>query len=157
MGTQNLLNVAKTDNIVALCDCDESQAAKDALKRRGTLEKFPKAKQHKDFRKMLETQKDFDAVRVKFGVPAQAPQGGRGGGGGGRGGGAPDPNLLNRLAAAKGAVMGIWEAPSGAVSRQAASARTGLLAAITEAEGVLARARTMASALKAHNITLNVQ
>ena len=102
-------------------------------------------------------QKDFDTVRVKFGVPAHAPQGGRGGGGGGRGGGAPDPNLLNRLAAAKGAVMGIWEAPSGAVSRQAASARTGLLAAITEAEGVLARARTMATALKAHNITLSVQ
>ena len=24
MGTSNLLNVAKSDNIVALCDCDES-------------------------------------------------------------------------------------------------------------------------------------
>jgi hypothetical protein len=103
-------------------------------------------------------QKDFDAVRVKFGVPPQAAQGGRGGGGGGgRGGGAPDQNLLNRVGAAKGAVMGIWEAPSDAVSRQAASARTGLLAAISEAQGVIARARTMASALKAHNITLNVQ
>ena len=28
MGTNNLLNVAKTDNIVALCDCDESASAK---------------------------------------------------------------------------------------------------------------------------------
>jgi predicted dehydrogenase len=64
MGTANLLNVAKTDNIVALCDCDESEAAKEALKRRGTLEKFPKAVQHKDYRKMLETQKDIDAVLV---------------------------------------------------------------------------------------------
>ena len=27
MGTNNLLNVARTDNIVALCDCDESEAA----------------------------------------------------------------------------------------------------------------------------------
>jgi predicted dehydrogenase len=64
MGTANLLNVAKTDNIVALCDCDESEAAKEALKRRGTLEKFPKAIQHKDYRKMLESQKDIDAVLV---------------------------------------------------------------------------------------------
>jgi photosystem II stability/assembly factor-like uncharacterized protein len=103
--------------------------------------------------------KDFDAVRVKFGVPAGQPaQGGRGGGGGGggRGGGAPDQNLLNRVAASKGAVMGIWEAPSDAVSRQAASARTGLLAAISEAQAVIARARTVSAALKAHNVTLNV-
>ena len=64
MGTANLLNVAKTDNIVALCDCDESAAAKEALKKRGTLEKFPKAIQHKDYRVMLEKQKDIDAVLV---------------------------------------------------------------------------------------------
>ena len=38
MGTSNLTNVAKTDNIVALCDCDESAAAKEALVRRKTLE-----------------------------------------------------------------------------------------------------------------------
>ena len=30
MGTPNLINVAKSDNIVALCDCDESAAAKAA-------------------------------------------------------------------------------------------------------------------------------
>ena len=53
--------------------------------------------------------------------------------------------------------MGIWEAPSGAVSRQAASARTGLLEAISEAQAVIVRARTVSTALKAHNITLNVQ
>jgi len=64
MGTNNLFNVAKTDNIVALCDCDESAAAKEAMKRRGTLEKFPKAVQHKDYRVMLEKQKDIDAVLV---------------------------------------------------------------------------------------------
>ena len=28
MGTSNLMNVAKSDNIVALCDCDESEAAR---------------------------------------------------------------------------------------------------------------------------------
>ena len=30
MGTSNLMNVAKSDNIVALCDCDTSEAAKAA-------------------------------------------------------------------------------------------------------------------------------
>jgi predicted dehydrogenase len=64
MGTSNLMNVAKSDNIVALCDCDESQAAKAALAKNGIPEKFPKAAMHKDFRKMLETQKDIDAVVV---------------------------------------------------------------------------------------------
>jgi predicted dehydrogenase len=64
MGTANLLNVAKSDNIVALCDIDESAAAKEALKRRGTVEKFPKAVLHKDYRTMLEKQKDIDAVLV---------------------------------------------------------------------------------------------
>jgi hypothetical protein len=64
MGTSNLLNVAKTDNVVALCDLDESEAAAQALKQRGTLEKVPKAILHKDFRVMLEKQKDIDAVLV---------------------------------------------------------------------------------------------
>jgi predicted dehydrogenase len=65
MGTNNLLNVAKTDNIVALCDCDESAAAKAGRAQRGTtLEKFPKATDYKDFRVMLEKQKDIDAVLV---------------------------------------------------------------------------------------------
>ena len=65
MGTNNLLNVAKTDNIVALCDCDESETAKAARVQRGTTrEKFPKATDYKDFRVMLEKQKDIDAVLV---------------------------------------------------------------------------------------------
>jgi predicted dehydrogenase len=64
MGTANLLNVVKTDNVVALCDCDESEAAKEALTRRKTLELLPNAKMHKDYRRMLESQKDIDAVLV---------------------------------------------------------------------------------------------
>jgi photosystem II stability/assembly factor-like uncharacterized protein len=103
--------------------------------------------------------KDYEAVRVKFGVPAgqAAPgRGGGGGGGGGRAGGAPDQNILNRVAASKAAIMGIWEPPSDAVSRQAASSRTALLAAISEAQAVIARARTVSAALKPHNVTLNV-
>ena len=46
-----------TENVVALCDVDQrfvARAAKD----------FPKAKTYTDFRKMLETQKDIDAVMV---------------------------------------------------------------------------------------------
>jgi predicted dehydrogenase len=64
MGTENLNAVAKTDNIVALCDCDESEAAKARLAQRKTLETHPKAKQYKDYRVMLEQQKDIDAVIV---------------------------------------------------------------------------------------------
>ena len=56
--------MAKSDNIAALCDCDESEAAKAALERRGTLKNHPKAVQYKDYRVMLEKQKDIDAVLV---------------------------------------------------------------------------------------------
>ena len=102
--------------------------------------------------------KDYEAVRVKFGVPVGPPQAGRGGGGGGggRGGGAPDQNVLARVAAAKNGIMGIWEPPSAAMTRQAANAQSALSAAISEANSVIARARTVASALKTYNVTLNV-
>ena len=63
MGTSNLMSVAKSDNIVALCDCDERRGSA-AMKRRGTADKFPKAILYKDFRAMLEKQKDIDAVLV---------------------------------------------------------------------------------------------
>ena len=78
--------------------------------------------------------KDYDAVRVKFGVPTAgaAPAGrGGGGGGGGRAGGAPDQNVLARVGAVKNSIMSIWEAPSASMSRQAASAQSALAAAIT--------------------------
>ena len=45
------------ENVVALCDVDERHAAE-------TFELFPKAKKYRDFRKMLEKQKDIDAVLV---------------------------------------------------------------------------------------------
>jgi predicted dehydrogenase len=51
------LNNLMEENIVALCDVDWAHAA-------GTFKKFPKAKQFKDFRKMLENAKDIDAVVV---------------------------------------------------------------------------------------------
>jgi predicted dehydrogenase len=57
MGTGDIRNVAQTENIVALCDVDQR-----ALDRNAKL--YPKAKRHTDFRRMLETQKDIDAVMV---------------------------------------------------------------------------------------------
>jgi len=51
------LGLAKTENIVALCDVDEQRAA-NAFKR------FPKATRYQDFRVLLEKQKNLDAVVV---------------------------------------------------------------------------------------------
>ena len=51
------LNEVGTENIVALCDVDDKYAAK-------TFEKYPNAKRYRDFRKMLDTQKDIDAVII---------------------------------------------------------------------------------------------
>lgn len=58
MGRNNIANVAKTENIVALCDVDWSGPV---LK---VFETYPAAKRFKDFRIMLDQQKDIDAVIV---------------------------------------------------------------------------------------------
>ncbi|HOW39215.1 MAG TPA: Gfo/Idh/MocA family oxidoreductase, partial [Bacteroidales bacterium] len=58
MGRVNLENVEKTENIVALCDVDWREPAQKIFKR------YPKAKQYKDYRKMLDNQKDIDAVII---------------------------------------------------------------------------------------------
>lgn len=63
-GTRNLDAIANSDNIVALVDCDESDAAKTAVARSGVWERHPKAAKYVDFRVMLEKQKDVDAVVV---------------------------------------------------------------------------------------------
>lgn len=47
----------RNENIVALCDVDGRQGT-------GNYEKYPNAKRYKDFRVMLEKQKDIDAVLV---------------------------------------------------------------------------------------------
>lgn len=58
MGRNNIANVAKTENIVALCDVDWGEASSKIFK------SYPNAKQYKDFRVMLDTQKDIDAVII---------------------------------------------------------------------------------------------
>ncbi len=58
MGGNNTNKCAAAgENIVALCDVDDEKAAK-------MFAKYPNAKRHKDFRKMLEQQKDIQAVIV---------------------------------------------------------------------------------------------
>jgi len=56
MGGGNI-NACRGENIVALCDVDDKQAE-------GTFKRFPNAKKYRDFRKMLDEQKDIDAVIV---------------------------------------------------------------------------------------------
>ena len=51
------LNGVSSENIVALCDVDDERA-------RGTYEKYPQAKRYRDYRVMLDKQKDIDAVVV---------------------------------------------------------------------------------------------
>jgi hypothetical protein len=102
--------------------------------------------------------REFEAVRVKFGVPLAAPGGGRGGGGGGgRGGGAPDPNnVLGRVGVVKGSIMSFWEMPSDALVKQYNDVKAAVPRAVSEANAVLARATAVSQALKAHNVTLTV-
>ncbi len=56
MGGSNLDNCA-AENLVALCDVDFALAG-------GAFRRYPRAKQYKDFRVMLDRQKDIDAVIV---------------------------------------------------------------------------------------------
>ena len=55
-GSWDIDNV-KSENIVALCDVDWKQAA-------DTFKRYPKATKYRDFRKMLEKEKNIDAVVV---------------------------------------------------------------------------------------------
>jgi hypothetical protein len=99
--------------------------------------------------------KAVDSVRKKFGVPIPVATGGRGGGGGR--GAAPDPeNVLARETALKNQLMGVWEAPSASLVRQANAAKVDLPKAIGEANAVLTRASTASTALAKYNITLTV-
>ncbi|MCX7047722.1 MAG: Gfo/Idh/MocA family oxidoreductase [Candidatus Sumerlaeota bacterium] len=56
-GFNDLKNFEKDHNIVALCDVDDNHAGH-------AYKQWPKAQKHKDFRKMLDAQKDIDAVVI---------------------------------------------------------------------------------------------
>lgn len=57
-GQSVLAVVAKTENIVALCDVDWSETVQKVFN------KYPAAKRYKDYRLMLDTQKDIDACVI---------------------------------------------------------------------------------------------
>ena len=59
VGGQGSVNLSgcRAENIVALCDVDSAKAA-------GIFKTYPRAKRYKDFRVMLDQQKDLDAVIV---------------------------------------------------------------------------------------------
>ncbi|OGC07041.1 hypothetical protein A2V82_05720 [candidate division KSB1 bacterium RBG_16_48_16] len=58
----------KGENVVALCDVDESRAAEkqgnENEEKRNAFINFPKAKFYKDFRQMLDKEKSLDAITV---------------------------------------------------------------------------------------------
>src|SRR4030042_6248687 len=56
MGANNI-NACSQENIVALCDVDDKQAA-------DTFKRYPNAKKYGDFREMLDKQKDIEAVII---------------------------------------------------------------------------------------------
>ena len=108
--------------------------------------------------------KEYEAIRKKFGVPTNAPPadgrggggGGRGGGGGGRGGGFDPENVLGRTSALKNALAGIWEVPSASMMRQYTDVKLALPKAITDANALLVKAASVSQALKKYDITLTV-
>jgi hypothetical protein len=103
--------------------------------------------------------KDFDAVRVKFGVPQGAGGGGGrgGGGGGGRGGGGPSPeNLAGRVAALKTQILAFWELPGDALLKQYGDLKIALPKAMAETNALLVRATSVSQALKKYDIALTV-
>jgi hypothetical protein len=110
--------------------------------------------------------KEYEAIRKKFGVPTNAPPadgrggggggGGAGGRGGGRGGGFDPENVLGRTSALKNALAGIWEVPSASMTRQYTELKLALPKAITDANALLVKAAAVSQALKKYDITLTV-
>lgn len=116
----------------------------------------------------------LDSVRAKFGLTlAGGGRGGAGGRGGGAGAPAGDPatpaaafaaqaqanaqaNALGRVGTAKNAIQNLWETPSAAMVKQANDAKLALTAAVTEANAVLARARTLAAQFERQNVKVAV-
>ncbi|MDE3014458.1 MAG: glycosyl hydrolase [Gemmatimonadota bacterium] len=93
---------------------------------------------------------DWDALRVKFGVPAR--QGGR------RFGRAPagPENVFAQVSGLKDEVLSFWEPPSDALIARYYGAKPALEAALSEAGLVLANARGLAERLDDVGISMNV-
>ena len=94
---------------------------------------------------------ELKAVSAKL-IP---PAGGRGGGGGGGGRGGGDTTPIGKAATAKNGMMGgMW--PTAATLTAYNEAKTGIPAAISEGNAVVAKAQALSAALAKHSITLTV-
>ncbi|MEM8488370.1 MAG: Gfo/Idh/MocA family oxidoreductase [Bacteroidota bacterium] len=80
MGASNM-SALTSQNIVAICDVDDERVASSMRDREGKIREdrvelvkaYEKAKKYKDFRKMLENQKDIDAVVIATPDHTHAP------------------------------------------------------------------------------------
>lgn len=101
--------------------------------------------------------KEFDGIRVKFGVPPTL--GGAAGGGGGRGGG-PPPNpadLAGAVGTLKSQILMFHDVPSDTLVKRAADLRVSLPKAIAEANAfLLTKAMPLSQALKKYDVALTV-
>lgn len=99
--------------------------------------------------------KEFDAIRKKFGVPTNAGAGGRGGGGG-RGGAVDPDNVLARESSLKNQLAGVWEAPSASSVRQYNEVKVALPKAVADGNAFLGKASAVSQALAKYGVTLKV-
>jgi photosystem II stability/assembly factor-like uncharacterized protein len=105
--------------------------------------------------------KEFDGIRVKFGVPPTLGGGaaGGGGGGGGRGGG-PPPNpadLAAMVGTVKSQILMFHDVPSDTLVKRAADLRVSLPKAIAEANAfILTKAMPLSQTLKKYDVALTV-
>jgi photosystem II stability/assembly factor-like uncharacterized protein len=97
--------------------------------------------------------KEFDAVRVKFGVPAVAGGGGRGGGGGAA---VNNENLVARAGSVKSQLMAFWEMPGDALTKQYTEITSAFPKAAADVNAVYAKAASMSPTLKKYDLTLTV-
>ncbi len=97
----------------------------------------------------------FDAVRVKFGVPAPAPTVARGFGGFGRGAAPADPNdLVAAVARVKGQILAFTETPSATLLHQADDVRLAYPRAVAELNAVYAKAAALGPQLQQYQVAL---
>ncbi|MEO7082721.1 MAG: hypothetical protein ABI442_17820 [Gemmatimonadaceae bacterium] len=99
--------------------------------------------------------KEFDAVRKKFGVPITAAAAG-GRGGGGRGAAVDPDNVLAKESSLKTQFMAVWEAPSASMVKQYNEMKLALPKAIAEANTVLTKAAAISKTLSGNGIELTV-
>ena len=100
--------------------------------------------------------KEFDAIRKKFGVPTNAGAGGRGGGGGGRGAAVDPENVLARASTLKTQLAGVWEGPSTASVGQYNSVKIALPKAVADGNAFLGKANAVSQALAKYGVTIKV-